>query len=911
MIPTLLRSSGLSRPLALDSPPVFSWQVKTDETDVVLIAAEVRVLDARGAEVWRSGWVGTPSIPSIAYAGPALTARAAYTWSVRVRDGRAVESDWSAPAWFETGVLGEGFEGAAWIRLDEQTPHGEAAPVQYLRHEFDVTEPVIRARVYSTALGWYRLHINDVDVTGPGLFPGFTAFDTRVEYQVHDVAEVLVEGRNAIGIVLSDGRFRGRIGAMGSPAMYGDRTTAIAFLELEHADGSRSVIRTDGSWVGGHGEIVAADNRGGETIDARLRSAWSIVGGTLPEHVPVTEVDESRTLVGASAEPTTHATALPATGTHRAPSGKLVVDFGQNLHGVARIVARGPRGAEIVVSHSEVLGKDGEVDWKYLIAGIQADIGIGPDRFILSGEEDVFVPTFATQGFRYISVEAPDDVEFLDFSSIPVHAELDYHGTFDCSNELVTRFHDNVVWSMRGNFLDVPTDCPTRERSGWTGDAQVFAPTALLLAQTGRYFTNWLVDMRAQQHADGTITDIVPLDSPNWREGAEPTEKEKEFGFTMPPSGSAGWGDAIVLIPWEVYQATGTRDVLVDNYPTMVRWIERYALMAESTGDSGLPHGRYLVDSGYHWGEWLEPEGEGDGVKPMMELMADLFARPRSWVATAYFEHSSRILSQIAALLGENDDSRRFSQYAEGARAAWQEAYMTNPALLEPDAQATYVRALEFGLVPEERRQATVDRLVERIRDRDTHLGTGFLSTAFLLRQLSRNGRTDVALDLLLQQTPPSWLGQVVRGATTTWETWTGHDADGNPLMSHNHYSLGGSVRWLYEDLAGLRPAAPGWRRILVDPLLTPRIPAVAASTGTPFGDAAVKWTLDSDQAVVVVTVPAGTEATVVLRGADAATTAIGDATVAESGRAHRHESGALLVEVGSGRHQFTWSTAA
>ena len=908
MTPVDLRTSGLRAPLGLDSPPVFSWRVQTEETDVLLSAAAVRVLDAGGASLWESGWVATPAVPSIAYAGPRLAPRSGYTWAVRVRDGRGVASDWSESVRFETGVLGNGLGGAAWIRLDEHTPTGKPAPVQYLRHEFDLTSPLVRGRVYSTALGWYRLHVNGVDVTGPGLFPGFTAFDSRVEYQVRDITDHLVEGRNAIGIMLADGRFRGRIGAMGTSAVYGDRTAATALLELEHADGTQSVVSTDRNWTGGHGEIVVADPRSGETIDARLRTAWSVVGGKLAEQLPVVEVEESRTLVGPSAEPVTYAEALPAVKTQRAPSGKLVVDFGQNLHGVARIGARGPRGSEIVVTHSEVLSKEGEVNTAYLMGGLEADIGLGPDTLVLSGEEDVFVPTFCTQGFRYIALEAPDDVELLELSAIPVHAALDYHGRFTCSEELVNRFHDNVVWSMRGNFLDVPTDCPTRERSGWTGDAQVFAPTALLLSDSARYFTNWLVDMRAQQHADGTISDIVPRDSPE----AQSTELETQLGFKMPPSGgSAGWGDAIVLLPWELYRATGSTDVLADNYRAMVRWLERYARMAASTGDGGRRHGRYLVDSGYHWGEWLEPDGEGDGSADLPAVIADLWVTPRSWVATAYFAHSSHVLSQIAEVLGHSHDVARFTDYAECARAAWQEAYMTDANLLEPDAQATYVRALEFGLVPQERRQVTVERLVERIRARDTHLGTGFLSTGFLLRQLSRNGQADVALDLLLQQTPPSWLGQVVRGATTTWETWTGHDAEGNPIMSHNHYSLGSSIRWLYEELAGLRAAEPGWRRMVVEPLLSTRVPSVSARTGTPFGHAAVESSVADGHATVTVTVPPGVEATVILRGAQAATTDLGGSTVAASGRAAHVEAGRLHVQLGSGRHELTWSIAA
>jgi alpha-L-rhamnosidase len=906
MTPIELRVCGLTAPLGLDSTPVFSWKVRTDVSDVVLAAAAVRLLDDGGAVVWESGWVATPGIPAVSYTGPALTPRSVYRWEVRVRDGRGLESERSETATFETGVLGGGLGAARWIRLDETTPTGEAGPVQYLRREFDIASEVTRARVFATALGWYRLHVNGVDVTGAGLYPGFTAFESRVEYQVRDVTAFLAEGRNTIGLVLSDGRFRGRIGALGTPAMYGDRTAVIALLELEHADGGRTVVHTDGSWSGGHGEIVTADPRAGETIDARRHTEWSILGGTLADEVAVAEVEESRMLVGASAEPVVYAPELPSVSTHRAPSGKLIVDFGQNLHGVARIVARGPRGAEVVVTHSEVLSRDGEVETSYLFGGMPVDVHIGPNRLILSGGDDVFVPTFSTQGFRYIALDAPEDVDFLEFASIPVHAALDYRGRFECSDELVTRFHDNVVWSMRGNFLDVPTDCPTRERSGWTGDAQVFAPTALLLAESGRYLANWLVDMRAQQHSDGTITDIVPLDSPNWREGAPPAEMMP--GVTMPPSGAAGWGDAIVLIPWEVYLATGSTDVLSDNYDAMSRWIERYARMAESTGDGGLPHGRYLVDSGYHWGEWLEPIGEGDGSADMLGLMVDLAAHPRSWVATAYFEHSSRVLAEIAELLGRSDDASRFAEYAEGARAAWQEAFMTAPERLEPDAQATYVRALEFGLVPEERRAATVERLAERIRARDNHLGTGFLSTGFLLRQLSRNGEAELAIDLLLQQTPPSWLGQVVRGATTTWETWTGHDADDNPIMSHNHYSLGGSARWLYEDLAGLRAAEPGWRRITVDPLMTPRIPSVSASTGTPFGDAAVEWSIAGGRATLTVDVPAGAEASVVLPGADPDKAQLDGAALASAGRLVGSDGRGPRVEVGSGRHTFAWA---
>lgn len=896
MHPQDLRVNGLIAPLGLDLKPIFSWKVDSGERNVLLSHAQVE-LSSDTAVVWDSGKLATPGVPSIEYTGPALNPTTAYHWRVCVWNQHDAVSDWSARSTFETGLLGGPLGGAQWIRLDEEIPVGTKAPVQYLRKEFTIDAPVRRARSFSTALGWYRLHINGEDATGPGFYPGFTAFESRVEYQVRDITALIHEGPNAIGILLSDGRFRGRIGAGAQPAVYGNRTAAIAHLEVELEDGRTITVTTDGNWQGGHGAIIDSDPRAGETIDARLRSDWDVVGGRLPEEIPVQAVTEDRSLVGESAPPMRLGDGIPAAEITTAPSGVRIVDFGQNLHGVTRLSVRGPAGAVVSVHTSEVLTASGELDLNYLnFGGDTSGLHIGPNVYTLSGAEDVFEPTFCTQGYRYASIMAPEGVEILDIVSIPVHADLDYHGRFDSSNPLVNRFHENVLWSMKGNFLDVPTDCPTRERSGWTGDAQVFARTALLFADTAPYFGNWLRDARLQQHSDGTIPDVVPVDGDNWRE--DNVRGEIAPGLQMPPSGSAGWGDAIVLIPWDLYQATGSLAPLRENYHAMVKWIERYARMARST-----PTGDYLVDSGYHWGEWLEPVGEGDGQDGLIELMRDLAATPRAWVATAYFEHSSRVLAQIAKLIGRNEDVGRFTGYADGARAAWQRAYMGDQGLLEPDAQATYVRALEFDLVPEARRELTLERLVQRIRERDNHLGTGFLSTGFLLKQLSENGYGDVALDILLQEDAPSWLNQVQRGATTIWETWTGVDANGAPMASYNHYSLGGSARWLYEHLAGIRAASPGWRSLVVEPLINARFTHVTAATSTPFGEVTSEWTYADGSVVLDVTIPAGVTAQVGLLGAttDSATVdgqAVLEAAVTEQG---------IRVPVGSGTYRFTW----
>ena len=908
-----LRVNGLVGPLGVDNDPFFSWKVSAEERNVLLAHAQVEVASDAGV-IWDSGKLATPGVPLIAYDGPGLAAKISYRWRVRVWDQHDIVSSWSPWVAFDTGLRGAGFGEAQWIRLDEETPVGVKAPVQYLRTEFELTAPVKRARVYSTALGWYRLSVNGADATGPGYYPGFTAFEKRVEYQARDITDLVRQGGNAVGIVLSDGRYRGRIGAQAQPAVYGNRTAAIARLEIEQEDGRVITVVTDADWDGGHGSIVDSDPRAGETIDARLRTEWDEVGGGLPEPIAVVAVDESREVVGESSEPMLRQTPLAAVSIQKSATGAVIADFGQNHHGVTRVTLRGPAGSIITVDHSEVLTKDGDVDVSYLLPGSDAtSLQILPNVFILSGGTDVFEPAFCTQGYRYASLTIPDGVELVEIVSLPVHADMRYHGRFSSSNPLVDQFHKNVEWSMRGNFIDVPSDCPTRERSGWTGDAQVFARTALLYADASAYLSNWLTDARLQQHSDGTIPDVVPMDADSWRENAE--RPEILPGFQLPPSGSSGWGDAIVLMPWEIYQATGSLTPLEANYDAMKKWVERLAHMARSARGQGRtgtaqPHEEFLLDTGYHWGEWLEPDGEGDGNNDIFALMSELARTPRAWVATAYFEHSSRILAEIAGLLGKEDDASHFRRYADGARDAWQREYMTDPERLEPDAQGTYVRALEFGLVPEERRQQTADRLVQRIRERGNHLGTGFLSTGILLKQLTQNGYGDVALDVLLQDEAPSWLDQVQRGATTIWETWTGVGPDGTPVMSYNHYSLGAAARWLYENLAGIRQASPGWRTTLIDPFLNERFSHVEASTGTPFGEVSSGWKVTDGRVTLRVTIPAGTTAQVRLDGASLQEATIDGSTLDTAGVNTQHDGAAVTALVGSGIYTFEWQRA-
>jgi alpha-L-rhamnosidase len=411
------------------------------------------------------------------------------------------------------------------------------------------------------------------------------------------------------------------------------------------------------------------------------------------------------------------------------------------------------------------------------------------------------------------------------------------------------------VWSFRGNACDIPTDCPHRERHGWTGDWQVFVPTAAFLYDVGGFSTKWLRDVAADQWPDGTIANVSP--SPR---------NEGRGGPIAHLNGSAGWGDAAVIVPWELYRAYGDVQILDELWPTMVRWLERAERMARERRHPSriersaepAPHERYLWDTGFHWGEWLEP---GDGPGPMDQFVA----ADKGDVATAFLAHSAGLMSRIATLVGRDDDAARYAELSGRVRAAWQLEYLDADGRLTPDTQANHVRALAFDLVPDDLRPALADRLVELIRKADTHLGTGFLATPYLLPVLADAGHLDVAYELLLQETGPSWLAMVDRGSTTVWESWHGVDDDGVPHDSLNHYSKGAVVSFLHRYTAGIELVEPAYRRFRVRPRPGGGLTAAEGAHESPYGRIESSWQLSGTSFDLRVVVPAGTAAEVVL----------------------------------------------
>jgi alpha-L-rhamnosidase len=565
---------------------------------------------------------------------------------------------------------------------------------------------------------------------------------------------------------------------------------------------------------------------------------------------------------------------------HQVENGAWVVDFGQNASGWVRLTDLGPAGTLTTIDYGEHLGADGDLTTAHLDAeraGQPPVIFTQHDEVIAGPHGAVFEPRHTVHGFQYARITrhgAP-----LDPASVTmqiVHTDLRRTGAFACSDDDLNRLHTIADWSFRGNAVDVPTDCPTRERLAWTGDFQIFAPTATRLYDVLGFSRKWLQSVRDDQLADGRIANF----SPDGRR----IKHHLEDQFAM-MTGSAGWGDAIVAVPWELYESYGDKQILAENWDAMVRWVE-WALHKALTERH---HGRrqqspepeafeeYLWDGTFHWGEWAEPKersADGTPIDPIKHDPMAWFMADKGEVGTGYLHRSSATLSRVATVLGHHDEAARYSRIAEQVRAAWQAAYLHGDGTTVTDTQASYVRALSFGLLPDEMRDAAASRLVELIRTADMHLRTGFLSTADLLPVLADTGHVDVAYELLSQRTAPSWLNMIDRGATTIWEDWEGIDEFGAAHESLNHYSKGAVIRFLHTHSLGLRqaPGSVAWESIIIEPLPGRSLTRARGSHESPQGLITVDWRIEEGDIHISAELPAATSARIVFPDGTTAT---------------------------------------
>ncbi|MDQ0675169.1 alpha-L-rhamnosidase [Pseudarthrobacter siccitolerans] len=866
--PTRLRVEHLREAMGItNTRPRFSWALPTGTGPAATTAQTAYQITASNG--WDTGRVGFGQHNLVPYSGPALESRSRFEWRVRTwttdASGAETESPWSEPMPVELGLLHASDWIAEWIGPEEPVV---AAPGERpgfaLRKTFTLDAAPAFARAYATAHGIYELFLNGQQVGDQQLTPGSTSYNTTLQVQAYDVTALLRPGTNTIRAILTDGWYRGTFGFTRDADMYGTHTAFLAQLEML-SGGRTRMIGTDRSWLVSETEILSADLMAGQRVDFRIPQ--DSVRGEVATAARAAVTQGYETLTGPVAPPTRIVEELAPVAVTRLVSGHQVVDFGQNIHGWVRLTRLGAPGETVTLVHGEALDGNGDVTQDHLRP---LDFR-NPGQFLAAGQVDevtgsgapgeVFEPRHTTHGFQYLSIRGlTADLAPEDITACLVQTDLEPLGSFTCSDERLNKLHEIVQWSFRDNACEVPTDCPQREKAGWTGDWQLFIPTAAYLYDVAGFSRKWLNDVRADQWENGVIANISPSPGPD-------TTSADFMAFV---NGSAGWGDAIVMVPWELYLATGDAGILAENWEAMKRWAGFVRTAAESNrhadraaaSPTPAPHEQYLWDTGFHWGEWMEP----DGPEP------DLFAArsaDHGIVATAYYRNSTALLAKVAQVIGRAEEAAALAELSENIRRAWETEYLDSSGHVTQPSQANCVRALAFDLVSPARRGTVTAQVVSLIRAAGTHVGTGFLATPYLLPVLADNGELGLAYELLMQDSEPSWLAMVDRGATTMWELWNGIDADGNPHQSLNHYSKGAVASFLHRYTAGLRQASgsAGYERIMIEPRPGAGLTSAATSHQGPHGLIEVEWITANGGLQLRATVPAGTTAEVHLPG--------------------------------------------
>ncbi|WP_222853334.1 alpha-L-rhamnosidase [Fodinicola acaciae] len=713
------------------------------------------------------------------------------------------------------------FDGAPLLRREFSLDPGHGA----------VTSASLSLSAFGVVEGW----LNGRPVSDDLLTPGWSSYEWRLRYATYDVTD-LIDDTSVIGLALGNGWFRGRLGWSGRSAFYGKELGAFAQLEVTFEDGSTQVVGTDETWTAGPSAVLANDLYDGQTIDARRRDdSWLDAGfagdGWCGVHVLDFDTDILTPYVGPRV---TRWKELAVTEISTSPSGKTLVDFGQNLVGWIRVTVQGEAGAEISIRHAEVL-ENGELGTRPLRTALATD------RFVLSGGRDEFEPTFTFHGFRYAEITGwPGELRPEDLTAVAIGSDLERIGTFRSSDPLLNQFHENVVWGMRGNFVDVPTDCPQRdERLGWTGDIAAFAPTAAFLYDVEAFLRDWLANLALEQaHHDGIIPYVVP--------------DVLKF-LDRPVESTTIWSDAGVWVPWTLYQAYGNDQVLRAQFDSMAAHVRRVRSLLSPNG---------LWDTGFQFGDWLDPDAPP-------ERPAQAKADP-GVVATACAYRSAVIVAESAAILGLSAEQAEFADFARKLRAAFSEHYVHDGRVFS-DCTTVYALAIVFGLLDAQDEAVAGDRLAELCAQAGYRISTGFAGTPFVTDALTRTGHLDDAYKLLLERECPSWLYPVTMGATTVWERWDSMLPDGtiNPgeMTSFNHYALGAVADWMHRVVGGIAPLAPGYAKVLIAPRPGGGLTEVETSLKTRHGRIAVKWVVSDDEITVDVDIPPGVEGVLRLPG--------------------------------------------
>ena len=771
-----LRTEYLQNPLGIDiTAPRLCWNCE----DGIRQTAYQIIAKVNGETVWNSGKVESSTMTHIPYGGPELHSRERVYWSVKLWDEKG-EGGEISHSFFEMGLLNASDWKAKWITGNYKVRKSERYPVDCFRKKVSVTKVVKSARLYITACGLYEARLDGEKIGNFCLAPGHTDYRKRVQYQTFDVTEMLTVGEHALTIQLADGWYRGSCGAWGIRNQYGTETKLLAQLEITYADGKRETVITDESWDWSNdGPIRFADNKDGEVVNANCQPSYDgkakvtshTVIPTASNNVPVTEHEQFTPTVSTS------------------PNGKWLLDFGQNIAGYISFRIHANEGQKLIFRFGELLDADGNLTLKN-IQCVSKEKTSPLQQIIYTCREGLneYKTTFAVFGFQYAEVETDIESHPEDVTAIAVYSDIERTGFFKSSNELLNRFVEATIWSTKGNSLDIPTDCPTRERHGWTGDAQIFFETANYLFDYAAFSKKYLNDVYDWQKKDGRLPQIAPYGGVDF------------YMWTM--NGSVGWSDAGILIPYRFWKLYGDKQILVDYYDRMKRYAQfmmnrcgKLGLMAKPLGLKGEA-AKYEVNAGQSYGEWAEPKD----VYP--NDWKDIVA-PHPEVSTAYTSYVLKCMAEIAEELGYLEDAAVFQKYSEGSRKAYQAMAETADYTLDTDRQARLVRPLAFDLLNEQQKEYAQKRLIQALGNYGWRLGTGFLSTPLILDVLAQYD-LDAAYRLLENEEMPGWLFMPKNGATTIWESWEGTQAQGG-IASVNHYSKGAVCEWLFKTMCGIR----------------------------------------------------------------------------------------------------------
>lgn len=757
-----------------------------------------------------------------------------------------------------------GYDDTAWPAAKVLAPWGSGpwgkvrvaySPAAQLRGEFRLGgKRVARARLDATALGLYEVFLNGRRVGEDRLAPGWTDYHKRVQYQTYDVTGLLGRGDNALGVTLAAGWYAGNIGWFG-PHQYGDRPAVLAQLEVTFTDGSTRRVVSGTDWRAATGPVTAADLMAGEEYDARLETpGWTRAGFDATGWLPADRVDKvTAALVAEVDGPCRVERELTAREVTEPQPGVFVFDLGQNMVGTVRLEVTGRAGTAVRLRHAEVLNPDGTIYTANLRTARATDT-----YTLKGGGPETYEPRFTFHGFRYVEVTGyPGKPPLSAVTGRVIHTSAPFTMDFATDVPMLNQLHSNITWGQRGNFLSIPTDTPARdERLGWTGDINVFAPTAAYTMESARFLTKWLHDLRDDQASDGAFTNVAPY-------------------LADVGTGAAGWGDAGVTVPWALYEAYGDVRVLEQSWASMLRWLEY--LEAHSTG---------LLRPADGYGDWLNIEDE----------------TPKDVIGTAYFAHSADLVARTADALGK--DPAPYRTLFGRVRDAFRAAYVSAGGKVKGDTQTAYVLALSMDLLADADRAPAADRLVALIEAKDWHLSTGFLGTPRLLPVLTDTGHTDVAYRLLTQRTFPSWGYQIDRGATTMWERWDSIRPDGSfqdaGMNSFNHYAYGSVGAWMYANIAGIAPGAPGFRKVVVRPRPGGGVTEAEGRFDSLFGPVTTRWKADGDSFRLRVCLPANTTAEVWIPARDRKQVEHGSASFL------RMDDGCAVFAAGSGTHHFS-----